>query len=95
MLHLLYDVNKVIFIGVKYSYQKRMEGVWQSHYEEKGGISWDQREVASSLVVAMWLMNINGKMKRRIGFGIIIAKTRVNLWAESKMGLKQKIEEGL
>ena len=26
--------------------------------------------------VAMWLMNINGKMKRQIGFGIIIAKTR-------------------
>ena len=60
------------------------------------------RDVASSLVVAVWLMSINGKMKRRIGFGIIIAKTRgacviarVNLWAESKMGLKQKIEEGL
>ena len=34
------------------------------------------RDVASSLVVAMWLMNINGKMKRRIGFGTIIAKTR-------------------
>ena len=32
--------------------------------------------VASSLVVAVWLMNINGKMKRRIGFGTIIAKTR-------------------
>ena len=30
----------------------------------------------SSLVVAIWLMSINGKMKRRIGFGIIIAKTR-------------------
>ena len=60
------------------------------------------RDVASSLVVAVWLMSINGKMKRRIGFGIIIAKTRGacviainNLWAESKMGLKQKIEEGL
>ena len=45
-------------------------------------------------------MSINGKMKRRIGFGIIIAKTRgacviaIN-WAESKMGLKQKIEEDL
>ena len=34
------------------------------------------RDVASSLVVAMWLMHINGKMKRQIGFGIIIAKTR-------------------
>ena len=34
------------------------------------------RDVASSLVVAMWLMNINGKMKRRVGFGTIIAKTR-------------------
>ena len=34
------------------------------------------RDVASSLVVAVWLMSINGKMKRRIGFGIIIAKTR-------------------
>ena len=54
------------------------------------------RDVASSLVVAVWLMSINGKMKRRIGFGIIIAKTRGHvLWAESKMGLKQKIEEGL
>ena len=44
------------------------------------------RDVASSLVVAVCLMNINGKMKRQNGFGIIIA----NLWAESKMGLKQK-----
>ena len=34
------------------------------------------RDVASSLVVAVCLMNINGKMERRIGFGIIIAKTR-------------------
>ena len=34
------------------------------------------RDVASSLVVAEWLMSINGKMKRRIGFGTIIAKTR-------------------
>ena len=34
------------------------------------------RDVASFLVVAVCLMNINGKMKRRIGFGIIIAKTR-------------------
>ena len=34
------------------------------------------RDVASSLVVAVCLMNINGKMKRRIGFGTIIAKTR-------------------
>ena len=56
----------------------------------------------SSLVVAAVLMSINGKMKRRSGFGIIIAKTRgacviaINyLWAESKMGLKQKIEEAL
>ena len=59
----------------------------------------------SSLVVAAVLMSINGKMKRRSGFGTIIAKTRghvlspliniINLWAESKMGLKQKIEEGL
>ena len=32
--------------------------------------------VASSLVVAAVLMNINGKMKRRSGFGTIIAKTR-------------------
>ena len=30
----------------------------------------------SSLVVAVWLMSINGKKMRRIGFGIIIAKTR-------------------
>ena len=34
------------------------------------------RDVASSLVVAVCLMSINGKMKRRIGFGTIIAKTR-------------------
>ena len=34
------------------------------------------RDVASSLVVAVWLMSIDGKMMRRIGFGIIIAKTR-------------------
>ena len=60
------------------------------------------RDVTSSLVVVVWLMSINGKMKRRIGFGTIIAKTRgayviarVNLWAESKMGLKQKTEEDL
>ena len=60
------------------------------------------RDVASSLVVGVCLMSINGKMKRRSGFGTIIAKTRgarviaINyLWAESKMGLKQKIEEGL
>ena len=56
------------------------------------------RDVASSLVVAAVLMSINGKMKRLSGFGTIIAKTiinRINLWAESKMGLKQKIEEDL
>ena len=34
------------------------------------------RDVVSSLVVAVCLMSINGKMKRRIGFGTIIAKTR-------------------
>ena len=34
------------------------------------------RDVASSLVVTVCLMSINGKMKRRIGFGTIIAKTR-------------------
>ena len=34
------------------------------------------RDVASSLVVAVCLMSINGKMKRQIGFGTIIAKTR-------------------
>ena len=34
------------------------------------------RDVASSLVVATVLMSINGKMKRRSGFGTIIAKTR-------------------
>ena len=54
------------------------------------------RDIASSLIVAVWLMRINGKMKRRIGFGIIIAKTRgacVNLWAESKMSLKQKVRK--
>jgi len=34
------------------------------------------RDVASSLVVAAVLMSINGKMERRSGFGIIIAKTR-------------------
>ena len=39
-------------------------------------------------------------MKRRSGFGIIIAKTRgacviarVDLWAESKLGLKQKVKK--
>ena len=37
-------------------------------------------------------MNINGKMKRQIGFGIIIAKTRGACVIESKMGLKQKIK---
>ena len=58
------------------------------------------RDVASSLVVAAVLMSINGKMKRRSGFGIIIAKTRgacviarVDLWAESKLGLKQKVKK--
>ena len=56
------------------------------------------RDVVSSLVVAAVLMSINGKMKRRSGFGIIIAKTRgaciiANLWAESKLGLKQKIKK--
>ena len=34
------------------------------------------RDIASSLVVAAVLMSINGKMKRRSGFGIIVAKTR-------------------
>ena len=34
------------------------------------------RDVASSLVVTVCLMSINGKMKRWIGFGTIIAKTR-------------------
>ena len=34
------------------------------------------RDIVSSLVVAVCLMNINGKMKRQNGFGIIIAKTR-------------------
>src|SRR6185437_14754843 len=34
------------------------------------------RDVASSLVVVVCLMSINGKMKRRSGFGTIIAKTR-------------------
>ena len=34
------------------------------------------RDVASSLVVAVCLMGINRKMKRRISFGTIIAKTR-------------------
>ena len=34
------------------------------------------RDVASSLVVAVVLMSINGKMKRRSGFGTIIAKTK-------------------
>ena len=34
------------------------------------------RDIASSLVVAAVLMSINGKMERRSGFGIIIAKTR-------------------
>ena len=34
------------------------------------------RDVASSLVDAAVLMSINGKMKRRSGFRIIIAKTR-------------------
>ena len=58
------------------------------------------RDIASSLVVAAVLIRINGKMKRWRGFGTIIAKTRgacviarVNLWAESKMGLKQKIKK--
>jgi len=34
------------------------------------------RDVASSLVVAVCLMSINGKMKQQSGFGTIIAKTR-------------------
>ena len=34
------------------------------------------RDVASSLVVVVCLMSINGKMKRQSGFGTIIAKTR-------------------
>ena len=34
------------------------------------------RDVASSLVVAVCIMSINGKLKRRSGFGTIIAKTR-------------------
>ena len=34
------------------------------------------RNVASSLVVAVCLMSINWKMKRRSGFGIIVTKTR-------------------
>ena len=34
------------------------------------------RDVASSLVVAVCLMSINGEMKRRSGFGTIIVKTR-------------------
>ena len=34
------------------------------------------RDVASSLVVAVVLMSINGKMRRQSGFGIIIAKTK-------------------
>ena len=57
------------------------------------------RDIASSLVVAAVLMSINGKMERRSGFGIIIAKTRgacviaVNLWAESKLGLKHKVKK--
>ena len=45
-------------------------------------------------------MNINGKMKRHNGFGTIIAKTRgacviarVDLWAESKLGLRQEVKK--
>ena len=34
------------------------------------------RDVASSLEVAVCLMNINGKTKGPVGFGTIIAKTR-------------------
>ena len=34
------------------------------------------RDIASSLVVPVCLMSINGKMKRQIGFGTIVAKTR-------------------
>ena len=56
------------------------------------------RDVASSLVVTVCLMSMNGKMKRQIGFGTIIAKTRgacVIAMSEIKMGLKQKTKEGL
>ena len=45
----------------------------------------------------MCLMNINGKVKRRSGFGIIIAKIRgacvIAINYESKLGLKQKIKK--
>ena len=69
-----------------------------------GSFTFYKKPVAETLRLPWWLqcvlMSINGKMERRSGFGIIIAKTRgacdiaIN-WAESKMGLKQKIEEGL
>ena len=45
------------------------------------------------------LMSINGKMERRSGFGIIIAKTRGacviainNLWAASELGLMKRLK---
>ena len=57
------------------------------------------RDVASSLVVAAVLMSINGKMKRRSGFGIIIAKTMGMCYrhkltgAASELGLKQGLKK--
>ena len=56
--------------GVKLN-SKRWETDWQFHILRLASC----RDIASSLVVAMWLMDINGKMKRQIGFGTIIAKT--------------------
>ena len=43
------------------------------------------RDVASFFVVAVCLMNINGKMKRRSGFGIMIAKTRGGMCYRHKL----------
>ena len=57
--------------GVKLN-SKRWEADQQFHILRGASC----RDVASSLVVAVCLMNINGKMKRRSGFGTIIAKTR-------------------
>ena len=55
--------------GVKLNSERMEDGSAVSH-------STRSRDVASSLVVVVCLININGKMKQRSGFGIIIAKTR-------------------
>ena len=69
-----------------------------------GSFTFYEEPAAEMLRLPWWLqcvlMSINEKVKQRSGFGIIIAKTRgacviANLWAESKMDLKEKIEADL